>query len=788
MFFHIIRKDLKRKKTMNIIVLLFIVLSAMFASSSVNNIVTVMGGIDHFMDISGIGDVDMFYLTTEKNNGDTLMPTLKAAPSVTKIEKENVFYLHASDILLNGKKAMDFSNIALIQRVGEASINYFDSDNNIIETVPEGGVYITGPNPDNAGLEKGDMLDVTLGDMTVRLEFLGRGKDAMLGSNFLTNPRLLVSDKLYNEFAADESTKFLRGGVYYVESDDTKALAEAASENTSIVFDGTSSVIRTTYIMEVLVAALLLIISVILILVAFIVLRFTIGFTIAEEFREIGVMKAIGLKSGSVRKLYLVKYLGLAAVGSAVGYFLSIPFGRLMLSSAEQSIVLGNDSQVMIGLLAAAAVVLIIMLFCYGCTRKIKKLSPIDAVRSGQTGERFHRHSFLKLGRSRLSTSGFLSANDVISQPKQFGIMTVIFTLCILLVMILANTANTLASDKLVMTLSVTKSDLYYNRSDMLMKIMGGDDYDKYIAECEKKLADAGIPGKIKNENTFKVSGETKKLKRNISAMWCARTDTSDYVYEEGTPPKNAHEIAATQQICDLFGIDIGDKISLTINGKTEEYLVTAKFQSMNQLGEVIRLHQDVEMDYSSSSNGFSFQIDFDDHPDAETIESRKDTVKELMQADSVKNVGEFVDECTNSSGPIKAVKDLVLIIAMVMIAMLTVLMERSFITREKAEIALMKALGFRDRNIMLHHTLRFLTVGVLAGLISAALCMPLTKLAIDPIFGIMGATKGVEYSIHPLEVFGLYPIMIIAVIEVSALLTSLLTKRVSSSDTADIE
>ena len=60
MFFHILKKDLKRKKTMNIIVVLFVVLSAMFASSSVNNIVTVMGGIDNFMEKAGIADVNYY--------------------------------------------------------------------------------------------------------------------------------------------------------------------------------------------------------------------------------------------------------------------------------------------------------------------------------------------------------------------------------------------------------------------------------------------------------------------------------------------------------------------------------------------------------------------------------------------------------------------------------------------------------------------------------------------------------------------------------------------------------
>lgn len=788
MFFHILKKDLKRKKTMNIIVVLFVVLSAMFASSSVNNIVTVMGGIDNFMEKAGIADVNYYFITIEKNEGDTLTPKLEAEPSVTDIMKETVIFNHASDITQNGEKVMDFTNASVIQKVGEVDVNYFDENNNIIENVPEDGVYISSAHPGKAGLEIGDMLDIKAGDHSVRLKFLGRAKDAMLGSNFMNNPRLLVNDKVFEDFFSDESATKYSGGVYYVKTTDKNAVAEATSTDISVSFAAEDTVIRTTYIMEILVAAMLLIVSVVLILVAFVVLRFTIGFTIAEEFREIGVMKAIGLKNRSIRALYLVKYLGMAIVGAVIGCILGFPFGQMMLGSAEQSMVLGNNSSVMIGAAAAAAVVIFILLFCYRCTRKIKKLSPIDAVRNGQTGERFRRRSMMSLGKSKLGAGGFLPANDVISQPRQFGIMTLIFTLCMLLVMILANTANTLASDKVLVTLGVTRSDIYYNDVAVNMEIMGGRDYREYIDECEKKLSDAGIPGKIKNETIFTVPAEYGSVRQKISSLWCEDTDTADYVYERGTPPQNAHEFAATQQICDKFGFDIGDKVKLTIGGKTEEYLLTAVFQSMNNLGEVARLHQDLPMKYSDGTSAFAFQIDFDDHPDAEEIEARKDKVKELLNADKVFNAAEFADDCTNSAAAISAVKDLVLIISMVIIVLIAVLLERSFIAKEKPEIALMKALGFKDRNIIFQHTMRFVIVGVISGILACALCLPLTKLAIDPIFGIMGASAGIDYEIKAGEVFGIYPILITAVIAAAVFFTALYTKTVKSSDTANIE
>ena len=64
----------------------------------------------------------------------------------------------------------------------------------------------------------------------------------------------------------------------------------------------------------------------------------------------------------------------------------------------------------------------------------------------------------------------------------------------------------------------------------------------------------------------------------------------------------------------------------------------------------------------------------------------------------------------------------------------------------------------------------------------------PLTKLSIDPIFAIMGAVSGIKYEIKPLEIFILYPVMIIFVTIISASLTALYTRTIKASDTANIE
>ncbi len=81
---------------------------------------------------------------------------------------------------------------------------------------------------------------------------------------------------------------------------------------------------------DMLSAYVLMIISVVLMFTGFVVLRFTIGFTISEEFHEIGVMKAVGIDNNSIRSLYIVKYLAIAVIGTLIGYFCSIPLGDIL--------------------------------------------------------------------------------------------------------------------------------------------------------------------------------------------------------------------------------------------------------------------------------------------------------------------------------------------------------------------------------------------------------------------------------------------------------------------------
>jgi putative ABC transport system permease protein len=80
-------------------------------------------------------------------------------------------------------------------------------------------------------------------------------------------------------------------------------------------------------------------------------------------------------------------------VGGIIGFFASIPFGNMLIMSVSENMVLGNNAGLLINIISTIATIIIILLFAYGSTGKVKKLTPIDAIRSGPTGERFGKKS-----------------------------------------------------------------------------------------------------------------------------------------------------------------------------------------------------------------------------------------------------------------------------------------------------------------------------------------------------------------------------------------------------------
>ncbi len=790
MYLNILKRDLKRKKTMNVILLIFVMLSAMFMASSVNNILAVTSGLDTYFEKADMAD---YYVIAIDGDGEKMQTSLDNLDSVTDYRREESLYASGKNIEINGKTLNDMNNAALIMSVDNAKLNYFTPDNKKITEVEQGKAYVSGAFGSENRLNIGDKFTLVIGNTEREFEYMGRAKDALLGSDFMGNPRFILNNEDYEYLSSDKEAISRQGGTYYIDTTDISEVESLIGEQGGVLLSVNNDTIKTTYIVSMIVAALLLIVSVFLIVISFVVLKHTIGFTIDEEFREIGVMKAIGMKNNSIRALYLTKYFAIAVIGSALGFAFSMPFSDMMLNLVSSSMYIDSENSVMISLLCSLAVILITLLFCWSSTKKIKKLSPIDAVRNGTTGERFRKKSLMHLSNSKLNSTAFLAANDIVSAPKKYSIVTGVFAMLMLLVMILANTANTLNSEKLLFLFGCTESDAYVTFTDEVMQAMGADVdsqavLKETIKDIEKTLVDNSMPGKVHIESTYNTTVLTDDLKTSVAFQYCPDTKASEYTYSEGVAPENAEEVALSSLVAEKLGVKVGDTITFLIEGEEKDCMVTALFQSMNQLGSVGRLHEDFDVSKLDLLNAFSFQIDFDDEISKAECENRIEKLKDIYDTELVYGCAGFVKDSTGAADTISMVKNMVLIITLLVVVLIAVLMERSFISAEKSEIALMKAMGFKNKSIIWHHTLRFGIVAFIASILAAIFCMPLTKLTIDPVFAVMGAVRGVGYEIVPFEIFLVYPAIIVAVTIISAFFTSIYTNTIKAHDASNIE
>ncbi len=795
MFWRILKKDLKRKRAMNVILLVFIILASMFMSSGVSNIITVTTALDSYFEMADVPDY--FAFSENKSFDQDICGTLENASAIDEFRIEEFVSMSQSNITRDGEplNASNISQKLVLQSDRDMGINYFLDDESILKSVPKGEIYATRFIEKSMGLQAGDKITVEIEGVSREFTFAGSFRDAVCGTELMGMKRFILNGEDFDEYMSDETVKNMYGGkfLYIHTADLDKTLSQIADISDGFVFSGDAEMLGQAYIFEMIIMGLILAVSLILIIISFAVLRFTIAFTLSEEFREIGVMKAIGIRSIKIRGLYLTKYAAISVVGVALGLILSYPFGKMLINRSTEFIIIDSGSNAFANIGCAVLVAAIILLFCLGCTGRVGRMSPIDAVRNGQTGERFRKKSVMSLGKSRLGTTAFLAANDIVGSPKRYAVIIFTFFLCMSLLIILSNATASLKSGKLLKYFGMTDCHAVTDIGDEAMKFMTEDGHEKvkkYLEDMEQTLAENGMPAECMTEYYIYTMIRYGEQESKTAILQGTGTTMDMYEYLEGIHPQNSDEIAVTTLLAKKLGAEIGDTVTMSYpTGETAEFIITALYQSMVNQGISVRVHTDCDINYIAASGSPGTQIKFTDDPDDKEVLSRIEKIEELYpKFSSVKTAGETVSDTTGVGDAIDAVKKMSAVLTVILVALITVLMERSFIAKEQAEIALMKAIGMRNAKIYGQHTLRFFISTAAAVFLAELLGMLLTKLCFDPIFGTMGLEMGVEYVQNPVEIYVIFPVITLAATVVSAFLTSLYTKKIKSSDTASIE
>ena len=763
MLYRILKKDLLRRKGVNVILFLFITIATIFLASSVNNILVVSSAISYYMEFSGVPDVNFILKgDTEKEKTEEWLDD--GAKDVKEYGDSSMIALNDQNmkIIKNGKKK-EYAAAGTSVYLAAAGMEYckvFDLDGKPF-SLKKGEAALTRDAMERNHLESGDKISISVGKTERKLTVSEQIKDAAFGSDMVGMNRIIVSEEDYETFLKDENAENIR--MFCVMTDKAAEFVRNLNNQdfTTVLSTVSKSMYKMIYSFDMIMAALLILVGICLILIALLVLRFTLVFTMEEEYREIGIMKAVGFRNFAVKKVYLLKYLVLVTAGTVVGFAASIPVSRAMVASVSRNMIMEDSgSNLWVNFICSGCIILLVMLFCYTSTGKLDKISAISAIRSGKTGERFKRRAGIRLNRrGKMSVPMFLGLNDMLTHMRRYLVLMITFCISFVLITIPLNTINTMRSREMVVKFALDPDSAVYVRR--IEKASEGnyrykDDLlagmQRVEQEMKAKGYDAELTGipfyflKISKDGV--VSDQKLLVLQNLG-------QNNDYLhYDKGEAPRLENEIALSETVLKQNKWNIGDWVDVNIGSKEKRLLITGTYSDYMQMGQSGRMNPVIDMKEEMMADYWNILVDM--KTDKTQKELAADLKKDFPQyewddAQSLvdQNVGGIQDSLAKLLLPMTG-----LLCAIIML--ITALMEKLFIVREKGEIAMMKSVGFRNRSIRRWQILRMVWVVLVSMIAAVPLSLLSNRFMLRPIFAIMGAD--VEIQVVPWQVYGVYP------------------------------
>jgi putative ABC transport system permease protein len=309
-----------------------------------------------------------------------------------------------------------------------------------------------------------------------------------------------------------------------------------------------------------------------------------------------------------------------------------------------------------------------------------------------------------------------------------------------------------------------------------------------YLKETENTLRINGMEATVSNEMAFKFKISLGDYGYNSMALQGTGVTADQYRYTKGLPPLYENEVALTHMTADEIGAKIGDTVRIKTGDEEKDFVVTAIYQSMNNLGEGIRFSEMTELDYRYAFSSFAIQVSFEDNPSGKELKKRMDAIGKLFPDYRIYTGGEYVSSMMgNIADQLEGIKQIILLVIITINMLVAVLMVKTFITKEKGEIGMLKSIGFRNLAIIQWQVLRIGIILFVSTILGTLLSNPISQISSGQVFKMMGASH-IEFVVKPGEVYFFYPLLIFIMTMVASGLVALQVRRISAQETNNIE
>lgn len=469
---------------------------------------------------------------------------------------------------------------------------------------------------------------------------------------------------------------------------------------------------QSRYISQMICSGILAAMAFFVLLIALVVIVSNIVNYIQVNMKNLGALKAVGYTSGQLIRSLLLQFLVLtfiaAVVGIGLSYLLFPAVNTMMIAQTGiPYIVRFLPMPLLISLAVLSGTV---ALSVWLASRRIKKIEPIAALRSGIQTHNFKRNH-VPLENTKAALNLALALKTTLSGVK-YNI-----TVCIIM---------------LVLSLVIVFSGL------MIENVI--TDMTPFLNLIVGEIADSGINVQTDAEEDFlrEMLADSRVEKiyvytmMNVShvggaelmASICddfSKVNNQNTVFD-GRFPKYNNEIAIAAKYAKENGFKIGDEIEITANGKQDKYLICGFTQISNNLGRDC-LFTRAGYERLGSLTNTSYYINLTDETDIDAFnlemnENFNGSVNETMnfEATLLSLSGVYVTLIT-------IIVIAILVLSVIIISFVLYLLVRTMLNNKIRDYGILKALGFTTKQLILQTALSFMPTMILSATVGLIAC-----------------------------------------------------------------
>lgn len=615
--------------------------------------------------------------------------------------------------------------------------------------IVSGEVYASASAASMFGVQVGDSITFPIarsgGDMSFTVA--GFYEDPFMGSSMIGMKGFLINGQdheeiigMIEESGADSLAR--EGFMLHISQVYGSALTAAQfnallNENTSLTSymeftHSRESISGFMLTLQNVFTSLLLAFVAILLLASMAVLSHSIGSTIEQDYKNMGILKTMGFTSGKLRKIQLLQYFITTLYGMGVGLLLSIPAAGLIctMTVTATGLLIPSALPASICLTALAAILLLLMGFVWFRTGTIRRISPVNAIRG--TWKKFQESKRAAFPIQKKGLPFWLALRQLLSGRRRYMGACLAAVLLVFFASLIGRVNAWLGPNGEGLMDAFNPSDLHIAAQPMRETATRQveqtiESYTSIIDSYDLAMPSVSVNGV---DMTANVISEPERF-HLLSGQTCREAD----------------EVVLTEFVAADLGVSVEDSIIVAGALGSGEYVVSGIYQCANDMGMNIGMNREGYDRIGEESPSIwcthYFLADL----------SLKPEIMQALQDTYGGDVYLHENSWPGLAGILSAMQALMIFLyAMVILFVLvvTLLTAGNLLQAEQRDLSIYRAMGFSSGQLRCSFALRFGMIALLGSTLGTILSAFLT----DPLVAMLMRMEGISYFSSQPDIF----------------------------------